>query len=116
MCKKTLCSASEITDCSNGYITKGEKYKCGLSVDGKSCIEKEECSQVNNPSETICASGYVSDSKKECKFNKTNNKCEEKEKIIEQPSTASTTLPQPSESNNSKILELSLAFISILYL
>lgn len=57
MCKKTLCSASEITDCSSGYVTKGEKYKCGLSVDGKSCIEKEECSQVNNPSETNCASG-----------------------------------------------------------
>ena len=113
MCKKTLCSASEITDCSSGYVTKGEKYKCGLSVDGKSCIEKEECSQVNNPSETICASGYVSDSKKECKFNATNNKCEEKEKIIEE---VPTTVPQANKSNNSKILELSLAFISILYL
>lgn len=108
--KKTLCSSSKITDCSSGYVTKGENYKCGLSVDGKSCMEKEECSQVTDPSETNCASGYVSDSKKECKFNSANNKCE----VIEKPSTGSTT-KTPSESNNSKILELSLTIISLLY-
>ena len=111
--KKTFCSSTEIADCSSGYVTKGEKYKCDLDIDGKSCVEKEECNQVTNPSETNCSSGYVSDSKKECKFNATNNKCEEKEKVIDE---VPTTVPQANKSNNSKMLELSLAFISLFYL
>ena len=87
-----------------------------MAVDGKSWVEKEECSKVTNPSETNCTLGYAAHSNKECKFNSTSNQCEEIEKIIEQPSTTATTVPESSNSNNSKMLELSLAFISFLYL